>query len=53
VFLKRKQNEDLLNETKINESKGKAVKIGDIIQLYHPLTGLFLETSTVKSGNQK
>lgn len=53
VFLKRKQNEDLLNETKIRESKGKVVRIGDVIQLYHPLTGMFLETSMVRCGNQK
>jgi hypothetical protein len=38
VYIKRKQNEDLLNSTKIEESKGNLVKLGDIIQLYHPAT---------------
>lgn len=49
VYVKRKENEDLLNQTKIKESRGQIVKLGDIIQLFHPVTKLYLEVSIIKA----
>lgn len=51
LYRKRKKNEDELNETTIREAYGKPVKLGDMVQLYHPITKQYLEFSIVKGDH--
>lgn len=49
LYMKRKQVEDELNKTIMESSRGKPVRLGDHIQLFHPATGLYLRVTSTKS----
>ena len=47
LYRKRKDNEDELNATTISEAYGKPVKLGDMVQIFHPQTNSYVEINIV------